>query len=1313
MTGSCCRRCMPLAERALSRAYALASCMLLVWVCAAAAAPGGLEANFPFSASRLVVDPVRPRIYASITGENEVIVLDLNAMSVARVIPVGSSPVGMALSTDGNTLYVANSGTTTNGVSVIDLNTLQVSGSLPTPLAPSDIAAGPNGQLYMTTAASFLPSRGPIMQINTSGSAEGGFGPWQAGYGGFLVTSPDRNTLYFGDANVDPANLASYDISSGTATVLQQPSFGNSGDNGWDLEINHAGTILYFVSDGVQGRDVNDLSNVISSYRTGPGGDNVAFSPDDTILYTAPGGEKQVLVFNTKTQILTAIFAINGDPARIVIDNTGRYLITSNPDICVYDTGRAPVITSPATAEVGAGAPFTYQLTATNQPTSFDAPSLPTGLEMDTATGLITGTLYTPGVYQAMVTASNAIGVTSGYVSISANPGVGLTVSASPGGTVSGGFPGTLFQRSGSTISLSASASAGYVFKGWTGDAISSANPLNLTVTSPMSIEAEFVPGPPVVTSGSMGALVASFDLGALRFAIDPIRPRLYASLPGSDAVAVIDTSTLTLIKEIPVGRDPVGLAISPNGQSLYVADAGPGVDSSGISVINLSKLLTVRKIVTPEPPCEVAAGLDGRLYYTPDLDFDYGLGISNSPADIVTQLDSATGAIQGQFGGGYIQGDAFLAMSPDKKTLYYGNWDVIPASLMGFDVTTGSAALAQQSNFDAVGSNGSDLEVSHSGKFLAYAVGSGQANYEISEIPSDNLNGSNGYLNTGPYPSSIAFSPNDSLAYTPPETQNRMLVYDTKTFQKVGTFPVPGDIYRLVTDRSGKYLFCTVYDVSQSPVALNVYATGQAALVIKSPASAGTAPGQPFRYHIDADGRVDTYTASGLPPGLTIDAATGLITGTATAPGTYEVVIGAHGPTGVGMSTLTITVGEKLVVSVDGNGHVTDGLLGATFQPVGSSMEITATAQEGSVFAGWSGDLNSQAASIAFAINGDIDLQANFVPWASCAGRYSGIFTADPAANAGAGSLTIDIGALGEFTGDINFGGIGYPIKGAFPANRTVQIESVRRGFPTLTGTLYLDLLDTAPTISGTVECGGVTARTSAELSPLNSWKETAFRAGLYSIAMYSSPQSKVVPAGTGYATMTVAPDGLARLVGELADHTAFTASGAIWPTGELPLYEALYGRQGSVSGVLHFQSASKVGELDGVMNWFKPTTLGGSLFPDQFSTALTVVGSSYEPPSSRADRQGAISFEYGNIGPTITQPFEWTSSGIIKIGSPNPNSVTFRVNRATGTFSGTFVAVGKTRAFNGVLLQQQSAGAGVFADSSGSGAVSLTLAP
>ncbi|MEL1247111.1 choice-of-anchor D domain-containing protein [Flavobacterium helocola] len=70
----------------------------------------------------------------------------------------------------------------------------------------------------------------------------------------------------------------------------------------------------------------------------------------------------------------------------------------------------APVITSSLTASGNQGSPFTYTITATNLPTSYNATGLPAGLSIDTVTGIISGTPTVTGSFNITITATNGIG---------------------------------------------------------------------------------------------------------------------------------------------------------------------------------------------------------------------------------------------------------------------------------------------------------------------------------------------------------------------------------------------------------------------------------------------------------------------------------------------------------------------------------------------------------------------------------------------------------------------------------------------------------------------------------------------------------------------------------------------------------------------------------------------------------------------------------------------------------------------------------------------------------------------------------------
>ncbi|MCK6491156.1 MAG: Ig domain-containing protein [Planctomycetes bacterium] len=77
----------------------------------------------------------------------------------------------------------------------------------------------------------------------------------------------------------------------------------------------------------------------------------------------------------------------------------------------------------------------------------------------------------------------------------------------------------------------------------------------------------------------------------------------------------------------------------------------------------------------------------------------------------------------------------------------------------------------------------------------------------------------------------------------------------------------------------------------------------------ITSPLSASATVGVPFSYGITASNSPTAFSASGLPAGLALDAASGLISGTPGVGGSRSLTIGASNASGSGSATVVLTV--------------------------------------------------------------------------------------------------------------------------------------------------------------------------------------------------------------------------------------------------------------------------------------------------------------------------------------------------------------------------------------------------------------------
>src|SRR5207245_770550 len=177
-------------------------------------------------------------------------------------------------------------------------------------------------------------------------------------------------------------------------------------------------------------------------------------TPGTTTAPASVAFSHQMTATNTPTS-----FGASGLPAGLtlnattgLISGTGRAAGTSTVTLSATNAGgtgtqslaltinpAAPVITSPGTATGQVGVAFSYQMTATNTPTSFGASGLPAGLTLDATTGLISGTPTTAGASTVTLSATNAGGTGTQSLALTINPAAPAITSGSTSTSHGGG----------------------------------------------------------------------------------------------------------------------------------------------------------------------------------------------------------------------------------------------------------------------------------------------------------------------------------------------------------------------------------------------------------------------------------------------------------------------------------------------------------------------------------------------------------------------------------------------------------------------------------------------------------------------------------------------------------------------------------------------------------------------------------------------------------------------------------------------------------------------------------------------------------
>jgi GH25 family lysozyme M1 (1,4-beta-N-acetylmuramidase) len=316
----------------------------------------------------------------------------------------------------------SNPGTYWYGLAVFD-------NASPTQNHTDERAAGLGPQQVSVTAAD---TQGPSLSVSSPANnstvtsailtISGNASDSGLGNNGVSVTVNGANATggsATGNNSVNWSATVTLSTGSNTITIVAKDSLGNSTSQSVTVIYNPPDTINPSISitSPVSGSTYSTSSSSVSI--AGSASDNVGVTQ---VTWSNDRGGSGIASGTTSWSV-SGISLQSGQnvitvTARDAAGNTGiaTLTVTYNP------LPPAPVITSSASASGAQGQSFSYQIAATNNPTGYGASNLPPGLNVNTTTGVISGTPTTSGTFNVGLSASNSGGTGTAALTLSVFP---------------------------------------------------------------------------------------------------------------------------------------------------------------------------------------------------------------------------------------------------------------------------------------------------------------------------------------------------------------------------------------------------------------------------------------------------------------------------------------------------------------------------------------------------------------------------------------------------------------------------------------------------------------------------------------------------------------------------------------------------------------------------------------------------------------------------------------------------------------------------------------------------------------------------
>ena len=516
----------------------------------------------------------------------------------------------------------------------------------------------------------------------------------------------------------------------------------------------------------------------------------------------------------------------------------------------------------------------------------------------------------------------------------------------------------------------------------------------------------------------------------------------------------------------------------------------------------------------------------------------------------------------------------------------------------------------------------------------------------------------------TAPAGTPLAYS--WSRAATPLSNGGRVTGADTKALKITGLLPTEAGAYSCTVTMTTPGGPLTATNGSTTVTVVQVPA-------ITAFTIADASVSQSINLQIPSSNFPTHFTVTGLPPGMVLNAITGLLTGKPTV--------------------------AKLALGV----------------PIAYPLHVSCS--------------NSAGVSPVIVVNWIIQP----LP-ASAIGTSTGLVDRDPL-NAGlGGTIKVITTSTGALTGTLKLGAKSYALAGKLDASIGADpAATITIAQTPASASLTVNLTDfnlTTGKVTGSVHNStSANVAITAWRSPWSLVNKASAYAGNYTAALdlpSLALHDPLYPQGHGYATLNVGSTGLCTWGGKLADGSAISGGVTLGPDGEVPLQVVLYATPGSAQGWQTITSAT--GYLDGTLDWYKPQqaaatrsyhdgillhtqTLVGGLYPATAVNLPTMLGLAL--PLSMLNTK--LSFSDGGLTANFDQLLTVTATNTSSVPtSPSLNSflVKLTLTPSTGLFSGSFsrqdadptdltspiTVITRAPPFYGVLVPRLAQGVGFF---------------